>query len=235
MLKKRSIHWRKWIGYILCITLIASLCYAVIMLITAPDTPPENQPHTKVRSDYLLMLVQCALALVVMFLPSILDKKWNLAIPNSMYIMYFVFLYCAVYLGEIRNFYFVIPHWDTMLHTFSGAMLGALGFFLVALLNDAPHVPMQLSPKFVALFAFCFALAAGAVWEIYEFTMDSVLGLNMQKYMLEFGEQLVGRAALMDTMKDLIVDALGSGIIVLIGYFDLKKKVRKAQKADAVS
>ena len=38
---------------------------------------------------------------------------------------------------------------------------------------------MQLSPGFVAFFAFCFALACGAVWEIYEFVVDGMLGMNI--------------------------------------------------------
>ena len=67
---------------------------------------------------------------------------------------------------------------------------------------------MNLSPVFIAVFAFCFALAMGAVWEIYEFTMDSVFGTNMQKYMLDNGTALIGQAALQDTMKDIIVDAI---------------------------
>ena len=116
-------------------------------------------------------------------------------IPNYMYVLYFIFLYCAIYLGEVRNFYFVIPHWDTILHAFSGAMLGALGFSLVSILNGSKRLRLKLSPFFIALFAFCFALAAGSVWEIYEYTFDGLLTLNMQKYALEDGTLLVGRAA----------------------------------------
>ena len=101
-------------------------------------------------------------------------------------------------------------------------MLGALGFVLVNLLNDAPNVKMSLSPGFVAFFAFCFALACGAVWEIYEYLMDGLLHMNMQHFAVEDGTPLLGRAALLDTMKDLIVDALGALVIAVIGYFPLR-------------
>ena len=83
---------------------------------------------------------------------------------------------------------------------------------------------MNLSPLFVVIFSFCFAVTLGVVWEIYEFTFDGVLGLNMQKFALESGEALIGRAALVDTMKDLIVDALGAFIMSIIGYISLKYK-----------
>ena len=141
-----------------------------------------------------------------------------------MLILYTIFLYCAIYLGEVKSFYYNVPHWDTILHTFSGAMLGALGFSFVTLLNKTEEVPMNLSPLFVVIFSFCFAVTLGVVWEIYEFTFDGVLGLNMQKFALESGEALIGRAALVDTMKDLIVDALGAFIMSIIGYISLKYK-----------
>ena len=93
--------------------------------------------------------------------------------------------------GGSPQLYYLVPHWDSYLHAFSGGMLGALGFALVTVLNDTERVAVRLSPIFVALFAFCFALAAGAVWEIYEYTFDGLLGLNMQRYHLADGTMLV--------------------------------------------
>lgn len=124
----------------------------------------------------------------------------------------------------MRSFYYAVPYWDTILHTMSGAMLGALGFSMIAIFNNAERIPLNLSPVFIAVFAFCFALAMGAVWEIYEFTMDSVFGTNMQKYMLDNGTALIGQAALQDTMKDIIVDAIGALVMSTIGYISLKYK-----------
>jgi uncharacterized membrane protein YjdF len=141
-----------------------------------------------------------------------------------MLIMYAVFLYCAIYLGEVRDFYYRVPHWDTILHIFSGAALGALGLSVVSLLNQSEAITVSLSPVFVALFAFCFALSLGVVWEIYEFIIDGLLHTNAQKYALESGEPLIGQAALMDTMKDLIVDGVGAFVISTIGYVSLKYK-----------
>jgi len=52
--------------------------------------------------------------------------------------------------------------------------------------------------------------------------MDLFLDSNMQTYALENGTPLIGQAALVDTMKDLIVDALGAFSISVIGYISLK-------------
>ena len=79
----------------------------------------------------------------------------------------------------------------------------------------------------------CFALAAGAIWEIYEYTLDGLMGLNMQHYHLVDGTPLMGRAALYDTMKDLIVDALGALVVSVIGYIALKRQHRRLEMGKA--
>ncbi|WP_312832706.1 hypothetical protein [Sedimentibacter saalensis] len=215
--------WKKIVGIMVFVSLLLSIVYATVKIIYAP-AGTSSEMYEKVRSDYVLMLLQCILGIVVMAIPSIVEKKASIDIPNNMEIMYFIFLYCAIYLGEVRNFYYLIPNWDTILHAFSGAMLGALGFSLVSFLNDSEHTNIDLSPFFVALFAFCFALASGAVWEIYEFLADEILATNMQKYMLADGTILVGHAALMDTMEDFIVDSLSSLAVTIAGYYSIKNK-----------
>lgn len=227
MKKRRHYDAKTIVALFLIITLIASIIYSIVCLAGAPHSSPGG--YVRVRSDYMLMLLQCCLGLGVMFIPSFLQKKWTWPIPDYMYIMYFLFLYCAIYLGEVRNFFYVVPHWDTWLHTFSGGMLGAVGFIIVDQLNEVEGVPVKLGPKFICLFALCFAVTIGALWEIYEFTFDGLLGLNMQKFRLEDGTQLVGHAALADTMKDLILDFVGAAVVVVIGYIGARKKSKAAR------
>lgn len=203
-------------------TFIGSIVYISIKIILAPSVAPASDIAVRAKSDYLLMLFQSVLGAIAMWALGFLQRKVRISIPSTMIILYAVFLYCAVFLGEVRNFYYSVPHWDTILHTFSGAALGALGFSMVSLLNKSKSVTFSLSPIFVALFAFCFALMLGVMWEIFEFAVDSVLGTNMQKFALETGEALVGQTALADTMKDLIVDALGAFAMSAIGYISLK-------------
>lgn len=220
------------ISIVLVISLVLSIGFALVRFIQAPAEAPLNEPYVKLKTDYLLMLVQCLLGLLVMVLPSFLEKRFKIVVPNAIVILYYIFLYCAIYLGEVRNFYYVIPHWDTVLHAFSGAMLGAVGFILVDFFNKDVRIRVSLSPFFVAMFAFCFALAAGAVWEIYEFSFDALLGLNMQKHTTEAGVALIGHEALVDTMKDIVVDALAALAVAVIGY-QSDKRSRKKQSAKA--
>lgn len=215
---------QKIIFLFVLLSLVFSVIYVIVCLILAPSEQNQVSGGVRVKSDYVLMLLQCSIGIIAMFFPSFLNKRFHLKIPSAMLIMYIVFLYAAIYLGEVRSFYYAVPHWDTVLHTFSGAMLGALGFSVVYILNDNRSVPIKLSPSFVCIFAFCFAMTIGVLWEIYEFTFDGLLGLNMQKFMLENKEPLIGREALVDTMKDLIVDGLGAMLMCLIGYFSIVNK-----------
>lgn len=232
-MKKKTVSWRKITGIVLLIALILSLVYSAVNIVVSVTGKAAHQDYERGVSDYVLMLFQCILGLVVMSIPSFLERKWRIDIPNYMYIMYFIFLFCAIYLGEVRRFYYVIPYWDIILHAFSGAMLGALGFTLVSIFNDAMKVKLSLSPGFVAFFAFCFALASGAVWEIYEFVMDGIIRTNMQKFLLADGSALVGRAALADTMEDLIVDCLSALVVTATGYLVLKNRARRSAKREA--
>ncbi len=222
MKTKRRISARQVVSLAVFITMAASTVVVAVAMALAPDVPTEG--YTRVKSDYVLMLLQSILGIFAMLLPRWLYRKWGVEIPSFMMVLYAVFLYCSIYLGEVRGFYFLIPYWDTILHTFSGIALGALGFSVLTFLNKTDRVPFNLSPAFVAVFAFCFAVAVDVVWEIYEFAADGLLAMNMQKHALADGQPLVGRAALSDTMTDLIVDSVGAAFISLIGYVSLKFK-----------
>jgi len=203
-------------------TFIILIIYISVRIFLAPSVAPASEITVRVKSDYILMLLQCFAGALAMWALGFLKHRVRLNIPSAMIIIYVIFLYCAIYLGEVRNFYYIVPHWDTMLHTFSGAALGALGFSLVSLMNKYKPVYFSLSPGFVALFAFCFALALGVLWEIYEFSVDYLLHTNMQKYAIETGKLLIGQEALIDTMKDLIVDTIGAFAMSIVGYISLK-------------
>ncbi|GHV47210.1 membrane protein [Clostridia bacterium] len=206
------------------ISLIVSVIYAIVGIAVAGSGSVPARPYDRLKSDYVLMLLQCLFGVVIMFLPAMLEKRLKIAVPSKMHILFVLFLYCAIVLGEVRNFYFKIPHWDSVLHTFSGAMLGVVGFEIIDILNGSKAVRINLTAGFVAVFAFCFAISFGALWEIYEFAADSFLHLNMQKHSLEDGTPLLGVLALKDTMKDLIVDTLGAAVVVVSGYFAIRKK-----------
>lgn len=221
---KKKINWVKGINIFVMISLITAIPIVAIMMFWSPSEPDPSLPFKRLKTDYILMFLQCLVGIFAMLLPKFLHERISIRIPAGMMLLYAIFLYCSIYLGEVRSFYYHIPHWDTILHTFSGLMLGILGFSFITILNGTEKVPINLSPIFVVIFAFSFAVTLGVIWEFYEFFADGILGTNMQKFATEVGEKMIGRAALMDTMKDLLVDSIGAFVAAVIGYISLKHK-----------
>ncbi len=187
----------------------------------------ENTTENSVlRTEYILMIVQAVLGIISINIPKFLMEKYSFDVPYSILILYTVFLFCAIYLGEIRRFYSHVDLWDDILHCFSSIMTGFFGFMLVYIINRTKDekLAVKMSPIFVAMFAFCFSLTIGAVWEIYEFSLDHFMNLNMQKYRLDDGTALIGHTAVVDTMTDIIIDAIGSLLASVFGYFSIKRK-----------
>lgn len=122
----------------------------------------------------------CLLSLVLFLMPFIVEKHFKVDLPDTLEIIIFLFIFSAEILGEINNFYGNIPHWDTILHTINGFLCASVGFSLVYLLNQNSN-SISLSPFFTVLTSFCFSMTIGVAWEIFEYTSDIVLGLDMQK------------------------------------------------------
>ena len=51
----------------------------------------------------------------------------------------------------------------------------------MSILNRSDRIAFSLSPFFCAVVAFCFSMTIGVLWEFFEFGMDWVFGLDMQK------------------------------------------------------
>lgn len=209
---------RRWGKGTLDETLGAMLFFALTgaagVALTSYVTAGGRLLYGKARSDFLLMTLQCVLALLSMTLPRILDRKLHLQLPAGLYALFYAFLFCAVFLGEILSFYYLFPLWDVFLHFFSGVMLCYLGFFI----GQSYEKRKQIRLGNAALFAFsvCFSLALGALWEGYEYVMDGVLHMNMQKFADADFSPFTGRAALRDTMEDLLVDALSAIVTAFV-------------------
>jgi len=154
-----------------------------------------------------------AAIMIATIAPVLLGRYFRVFIPPEFQILAIVFVFAALFLGEIREFYTRIWWWDIALHASSGLLLGIFGFLLVYMLNETANVELSMKPRFVALFAFLFAVALGALWEIFEFFMDQAFGMDMQKAML--GDP----SGLTDTMWDLIVDTVGAAIISILGWW----------------
>lgn len=163
-----------------------------------------------------LSLFLVTLIIGTVFSPIIFRKHMQMEIPAEFHVTAVIFIFSSFYLGEVQDFYQRLWWWDIGLHTTAGLLMGILGFLLVYVLNESKRVELNMTPGFIAFFAFTFALAIGSIWEVFEFSMDQLFGMNMQKPML--GDP----SGLTDTMWDLIVNGVGAFTISFFGYFYLK-------------
>lgn len=122
----------------------------------------------------------CAFSLFLFTMPTLLQEKLKIRLPNVLEIIIYLFIYAAEILGEIHNFYGYIPAWDTILHTINGFLCAGIGFLLVDLLNKNSN-KINLSPLYVSIVAFCFSMTVGVCWEFFEYSADKIAMADMQK------------------------------------------------------
>ncbi len=123
----------------------------------------------------------CLLSLILFIIPFFIEKKFKIELPNTLEIIIMLFIFSAEILGEINNFYGIIPYWDTILHTLNGFLAAGVGFALFDLLNKNVS-SINLSPLFLSIVSFCFSMTIGVLWEFFEFSADKYfLKTDMQK------------------------------------------------------
>ena len=123
----------------------------------------------------------CMLTLFLFMLPSIIERKLHIDLPDVLEIIILIFIFAADILGEIKEFYVLVPHWDTVLHTINGFLFAAIGFCILNIFNENKRITLTLSPLSMALVAFCFSMTIGVLWEFFEWGMDCLFGYDMQK------------------------------------------------------
>lgn len=174
-------------------------------------------PFAIYEGNWMALFVSI-LTLFLVFLPRIFEERWEVKFIPEFHLVIIGFIYAGLFLGEVRGYYTKIWWWDSVLHAFSGVGLGFAGFLILYILYKTGK--FSASIKLIAFFSFLFAVALGALWEIFEFAADSIFGANMQK-----ARGLVGgsRLGVIDTMWDMILNTVGALIASLAGYFYLKR------------
>ena len=130
-------------------------------------------------------LTTLSLALV----PPLLAARWSLTLPLPFLLFTTLFCFASIFLGEAFDFYERLWWWDLALHGSSAVGFGLMGFLFAFMLFEGDR--FAAPPSAIALISFCVAMTVGATWEIFEFTMDAGLGMNMQKSGLSDGLSLL--------------------------------------------
>lgn len=163
-----------------------------------------------------LVLGRWSLAFVTLFTlalsltPPFLASRYALTLPVPFLVATTLFFIASLVLGETFDFYERLWWWDLSLHGTSAIGFGLFGFLFVFMLFEGDR--FAAPPSAIAFISLCVAMTVGAFWEIFEYGMDSLFGLNMQKSGLD------------DTMGDIMINAFGALIASVTGYLYLRER-----------
>ena len=94
-MKKRN--FKEILGKVIVLSFIVPIGFIVYRIYTSPISNELNEIGVKVKTDYILMLLQCILGLIALILPYKILKKEKLEVPPKMYIAYMLFLWASVF------------------------------------------------------------------------------------------------------------------------------------------
>ena len=204
--KKNTTSLIIYVGLRIIMALMLAVCIVGICI----------DKDASMRSRYIFNATQSFFFLIASLLPRLI-KQTKVEIPEYAMVIFILFCFAHFFFGEIINFYATVKWWDSLLHTLSGAMIALLSFSIVYLFNSNDKDDVHLSTLFVVLFAFSFSVVVGVIWEGIEWVSDEISGSNMQRWANSItGEPFIGRDALKDTMKDLMLDSIGAIIVCTI-------------------
>lgn len=146
------------------------------------------------------------IAFILSFFDIIVLKVFKVKMNDLLTVSLIIFIFCAQCLGTSFDFYGKFYWWDDFLHFFSGVIFFYVGLFVYNLISKT-----NTNKLLCVFFGILFSFSVITCWEIFEFIMDCFLGLDMQRARLE-----IGRAAIYDTMIDMILAVIGTFVGVFI-------------------
>lgn len=170
----------------ICITILAVILYATL---------EENQSG--------LVYVQIIVAPLLLFAIVLLNKTKLIRIPIVISYLLMIHLVLALVLGSAFNFYDRIACWDMILHGYFGFFFSYL--VIAVLLN---YKGENMSRGLVLVLVFFVTMGAAGLWEIYEFTLDTLLNGDSQRIEESI---MLGLSPVYDTMMDMIIAIAGIG------------------------
>lgn len=151
--------------------------------------------------------VNAGLLFAITFAPAVLEREYDLPMDAGLAL----WITAAAFLHAFgaAGLYTAIGPLDRITHTLSASVVAAAGYAVfraVDVHTDEVYIPTRL----MALFILLVVLAAGVVWEIFEFAVDSTAtALGIDAVLIQYGID--------DTMGDLLSNVVGALIVTVWG------------------
>ncbi len=150
-----------------------------------------------------LALSFSVIAFLATFLPKLFNKL-NIKIGAETEIVILMIIYGSLFLGEVQT---LVPNtwwWPVLLRAVAGIALSFIGLTIILTLENEELI--DASPFIIVVLSFSVSFTLGALWELLEFSLDSLLG---------FGIQNLGTGS---TIQDLFITAVSAIVISIGGY-----------------
>lgn len=127
--------------------------------------------------------------------------------------LYFLFMFMALVLGSIYNFYRMISWFDLLVHFTSGILISMIALIVLKKFNLLQNNLLIFNIIFITVFS----ITIGFFWELLEFFSDKLLKTDAQWVLL---------TGVDDTMTDMLI-AFSSSLIFCMFYYIANKKNEK--------
>ena len=183
-------------------------------------------------TGYTTEFLEAVFAIIFTFLWDLFQllggKTFITLFPHRVQTMLNLLICFGVVVGSTINKFTTFEHIDIPEHFFAGYIAAAGSYELADIIQSRQPKDKKLSPALAAMFGLAFSVMLLTGWEFYEFTMDRLYGLNLQR------SGFNTEAGLIDTMIDLIIGAAGSLTGMFITAFSkagfFKKKGKKNEQ-----
>ena len=157
--------------------------------------------------EYFLGLAATS-AFLLATAPALMARNLRFCLPWEINVLIATSFYIHV-MGHVGEYYVTFaPYYDKLAHLVASVTVGLIALFLALLAERRGEI--RLTGPAIVLFILTSTLAAGAIWEIYEFVVDQAFGTGLQ-----FGNT--------DTMLDLIFDLIGGAIVAVFAAIVLAR------------
>lgn len=124
----------------------------------------------------------------------LLLRKTKYKLNSNNLFSYYLFVFFAYFCGCVINLYNSVWWYDIFIHFCSGVFSFLVGMFLLK------REQIEAGKWFSALLGICVVMFVAGLWELFEFSIDFVLNMNLQ-HSVETGVS--------DTMIDILAALIG--------------------------
>ncbi len=207
---KKEIYLKEWL--LSCVVFLMAFVVLGVRYALYRDITP------------LLIVQILGSGLICFILPVLKVLLPKIDIPNSINFLIALNIILAMYIGNAMKVYNYLSWWDTFVHGFFGVICT---YSLFAIFKD-----YRIS---ASVFYLLSALGLGAVWEIFEYSCDVIMGSDVQRVQESLDNHKLPQA---DTMEDLIITLITAFLTVVvvlsIRRFRSQRALRVARREEEI-